>query len=85
MIKASEGGGGKGIRKVTSAEDFPNLFRQVWVVLGVPNTSEELSCTYLWSGMDYPCPDFHHCPVHAMLGRWVKKHPPIFGHIHIQY
>ncbi|XP_012679531.2 acetyl-CoA carboxylase-like isoform X2 [Clupea harengus] len=29
MVKASEGGGGKGIRKVNSAEDFPNLFRQV--------------------------------------------------------
>ncbi len=29
MIKASEGGGGKGIRKSTNAEDFPNLFRQV--------------------------------------------------------
>ncbi|CAG7704187.1 unnamed protein product [Allacma fusca] len=29
MIKASEGGGGKGIRKAESAEDFPNLFRQV--------------------------------------------------------
>ncbi|XP_036076250.1 acetyl-CoA carboxylase 2 isoform X1 [Rousettus aegyptiacus] len=29
MIKASEGGGGKGIRKVESAEDFPILFRQV--------------------------------------------------------
>ncbi|XP_018104904.1 acetyl-CoA carboxylase isoform X2 [Xenopus laevis] len=29
MIKASEGGGGKGIRKVNNAEDFPNLFRQV--------------------------------------------------------
>lgn len=29
MIKASEGGGGKGIRKVNGAEDFPNLFRQV--------------------------------------------------------
>uniref|UniRef100_A0A672UZ35 acetyl-CoA carboxylase n=1 Tax=Strigops habroptila TaxID=2489341 RepID=A0A672UZ35_STRHB len=29
MIKASEGGGGKGIRKVNSADDFPNLFRQV--------------------------------------------------------
>ncbi|XP_048467700.1 acetyl-CoA carboxylase [Rhincodon typus] len=29
MIKASEGGGGKGIRKVDSADDFPNLFRQV--------------------------------------------------------
>ncbi|XP_051888522.1 acetyl-CoA carboxylase 2 isoform X1 [Pristis pectinata] len=29
MIKASEGGGGKGIRKVESADDFPNLFRQV--------------------------------------------------------
>ncbi|XP_077999917.1 acetyl-CoA carboxylase-like [Glandiceps talaboti] len=29
MIKASEGGGGKGIRKVESADDFPNAFRQV--------------------------------------------------------
>lgn len=29
MIKASEGGGGKGIRKVNSADDFPSLFRQV--------------------------------------------------------
>ncbi|KAM4709981.1 acetyl-CoA carboxylase 2 isoform 2-T2 [Discoglossus pictus] len=29
MIKASEGGGGKGIRKSEGAEDFPNLFRQV--------------------------------------------------------
>eukprot|EP00043_Microstomoeca_roanoka_P013840 m.136036 g.136036 ORF g.136036 m.136036 type:complete len:2298 (+) comp15862_c0_seq1:167-7060(+) len=29
MIKASEGGGGKGIRKATSAADFPALYRQV--------------------------------------------------------
>ena len=29
MIKASEGGGGKGIRKATCVDDFPNLFRQV--------------------------------------------------------
>uniref|UniRef100_A0A8C7N4E1 acetyl-CoA carboxylase n=1 Tax=Oncorhynchus kisutch TaxID=8019 RepID=A0A8C7N4E1_ONCKI len=29
MVKASEGGGGKGIRKVNCADDFPNLFRQV--------------------------------------------------------
>ncbi|XP_021331867.1 acetyl-CoA carboxylase 1 isoform X1 [Danio rerio] len=29
MVKASEGGGGKGIRKVNCAEDFPNLYRQV--------------------------------------------------------
>ena len=35
MIKASEGGGGKGIRKAMNAEEFPNLFRQVrllWIV-----------------------------------------------------
>ncbi|CAD5117425.1 DgyrCDS6195 [Dimorphilus gyrociliatus] len=29
MIKASEGGGGKGIRKVNHEDDFPNAFRQV--------------------------------------------------------
>ncbi|XP_065216768.1 acetyl-CoA carboxylase isoform X5 [Planococcus citri] len=29
MIKASEGGGGKGIRKVDNSDDFPNLFKQV--------------------------------------------------------
>ena len=29
MIKASEGSGGKGIRKAETAEDFPILFRQV--------------------------------------------------------
>uniref|UniRef100_A0A672PPX8 acetyl-CoA carboxylase n=1 Tax=Sinocyclocheilus grahami TaxID=75366 RepID=A0A672PPX8_SINGR len=29
VIKASEGGGGKGIRKVDSSEDFPSFFRQV--------------------------------------------------------
>ncbi|GLH16303.1 Uncharacterized protein GBIM_20609 [Gryllus bimaculatus] len=29
MIKASEGGGGKGIRKVENSEEFANLFRQV--------------------------------------------------------
>ncbi|KAL0994179.1 hypothetical protein UPYG_G00118810 [Umbra pygmaea] len=29
MVKASEGGGGKGIRKVNTADDFPNLYRQV--------------------------------------------------------
>lgn len=29
VIKASEGGGGKGIRKVENAEDFPSFFRQV--------------------------------------------------------
>ena len=31
MIKASEGGGGKGIRKSLNEEDFPNFFRQVSV------------------------------------------------------
>jgi biotin carboxylase len=37
MIKASEGGGGKGIRKSNSDEDFANLFRQVQIeVAGSP-------------------------------------------------
>jgi acetyl-CoA carboxylase/biotin carboxylase 1 len=29
MIKASEGGGGKGIRKATNPDEFENYFRQV--------------------------------------------------------
>ncbi len=29
MIKASEGGGGKGIRKANNADEFQNLYRQV--------------------------------------------------------
>lgn len=32
MIKASEGGGGKGIRKAENAEDFHNLYRQVGAI-----------------------------------------------------
>ena len=35
MIKASEGGGGKGIRKADSATDFSTLFRQVRGLPGV--------------------------------------------------
>ena len=35
MIKASEGGGGKGIRKSTSVDDFPNLFRQVLLSVNI--------------------------------------------------
>ncbi|XP_077270819.1 acetyl-CoA carboxylase isoform X1 [Temnothorax americanus] len=31
MVKASEGGGGKGIRKVENAEELPALFRQVQI------------------------------------------------------
>ena len=31
MIKASAGGGGKGIRKARNSEEFPSLFYQVWV------------------------------------------------------
>ena len=36
MIKASEGGGGKGIRKVESAEEFPKQYAQVSLVLFGP-------------------------------------------------
>ena len=32
MIKASEGGGGKGIRQVENEADFPSAFRQVQIV-----------------------------------------------------
>lgn len=35
MIKASEGGGGKGIRKVENADDFNTMFRQVRTVLNI--------------------------------------------------
>ena len=38
MIKASEGGGGKGIRKSESSEDFPNLYRQVRVFFQLINS-----------------------------------------------
>jgi acetyl-CoA carboxylase/biotin carboxylase 1 len=45
MIKASAGGGGKGIRKSTSASDFPNLFRQVQSeVPGSPIFVMKLAC-----------------------------------------
>lgn len=30
MIKASEGGGGKGIRKVENTEEFANAYKQVF-------------------------------------------------------
>lgn len=31
MIKASAGGGGKGIRKARNSEEFPSLFYQVYI------------------------------------------------------
>ena len=31
IIKASEGGGGKGIRKAKNADEFPSLFHQVQI------------------------------------------------------
>lgn len=37
VIKASEGGGGKGIRKVESSEDFTSAFRQVCVKTSLSN------------------------------------------------
>ena len=46
MIKASEGGGGKGIRKAENAEEFPNLFRQV----------KQLGCRFqFWIGLANTC------------------------------
>lgn len=47
MIKASEGGGGKGIRRADNATDFPNLFRQVRV----------FEKRAVWGGRN------HHCPI----------------------
>ena len=43
VIKASEGGGGKGIRKVDNVEDFPNLYRQVWLA-----TTLIYTCMYIY-------------------------------------
>lgn len=37
VIKASEGGGGKGIRKVENSDDFPSFFRQVCVLIVCQN------------------------------------------------
>lgn len=45
MIKASEGGGGKGIRKVEASEEFASSFRQVceW-----QNKNELLTISYIF-------------------------------------
>lgn len=45
MVKASEGGGGKGIRKVNTADDFPNLFRQA---SGKPAFKDHVVKFYCW-------------------------------------
>ena len=67
MIKASEGGGGKGIRKADNADDFPNLFRQVSsfiVLILVMRNSNILCCPFIthlilrgvWKISCYVCP-----------------------------
>lgn len=45
MIKASEGGGGKGIRKVENPDDFNNMFRQVRISLSCVITSNSTVTT----------------------------------------
>lgn len=47
MIKASEGGGGKGIRKAANIEDFPTQFRQVFFLPSslIINDLKYTSCT----------------------------------------
>lgn len=47
MIKASEGGGGKGIRKVEGPEDFANLFRQVSKTLNINLVNSQTSLLIL--------------------------------------
>ena len=46
MIKASEGGGGKGIRKARNSEEFPSLFYQVHSL--IPSTPYCHSDTMSW-------------------------------------
>lgn len=45
MIKASEGGGGKGIRKVENPDDFHNMFRQVSVAINIKIIKNDFTLT----------------------------------------
>ena len=58
MIKASEGGGGKGIRKARNAEEFPSLFNQVQAeVPGSPVFIMQLANKYVC--VDVVCQQLH--------------------------
>ena len=66
MIKASEGGGGKGIRKASSDDEFTNFFRQVHYSTCMPCSSADsvlsVTCVYL-----SPFPPL---PLRYMYSQW---------------
>ena len=56
MIKASEGGGGKGIRKALNSEELPALYRQVQTeVPGSPIFIMRLAKKYVWMPLYMYC------------------------------
>jgi len=56
MIKASEGGGGKGIRKALNSEELPALYRQVQTeVPGSPIFIMRLAKKYVWTPLYMYC------------------------------
>ena len=51
MVKASEGGGGKGIRKVNNVDELPNLFRQVGPPVVCVHMVHVHACVRAFAGM----------------------------------
>lgn len=73
MIKAAEGGGGKGIRKVEAAEEFGACFRQVRGALStcpVPVLSPQPGWDAHWGFAPISC--ILYFPAGLSVGTWAK-------------